>query len=115
MIKVGKFEKVSYNQFRNSIQLEFDGIFNDEEIQSMYDELQLPKRSTALSAGNDFFSPFEFTLEPGESIKIPTGIKVHIKNGWVLTCYPRSGQGFKYCLNLANNVGIIDARWYYSV
>ena len=47
-------------------------------------------RATAGSAGYDFKSPITFTLYPGETIKIPTGIRVAIDEGWVLKVYPRS-------------------------
>ena len=33
---------------------------------------------------------------------------------WVLKCYPRSGLGFKYRLQLDNLVGIIDSDYFYS-
>ena len=33
---------------------------------------------------------------------------------WVLKCYPRSGLGFKYRLQLNNTVGIIDSDYYGS-
>ena len=33
---------------------------------------------------------------------------------WVLKCYPRSGLGFKFRLQLNNTVGIIDSDYYYS-
>jgi len=55
-----------------------------------------------------------FTLAPGETIKIPTGIRAWMAEGWVLTCYPRSGLGFKFRLQLNNTVGIIDSDYYYS-
>ena len=32
----------------------------------------------------------------------------------MLKCYPRSGLGFKYRLQLNNTVGIIDSDYYYS-
>ena len=32
----------------------------------------------------------------------------------MLTCYPRSGLGFKYGVSLANTVGIIDSDYYYA-
>ena len=32
----------------------------------------------------------------------------------MLTCYPRSGLGFKFRLQLDNTVGIIDSDYYYS-
>ena len=37
-----------------------------------------------------------------------------MEHNWVLKCYPRSGLGFKYRLQLNNTVGIIDSDYYYS-
>ena len=56
----------------------------------------------------------DFSLKPGETIKIPTGIRVEMEEDWVLQCYPRSGLGFKYRLQLNNTVGIIDSDYFYS-
>jgi dUTP pyrophosphatase len=110
---VGKFEKVSYDQFAAAMNnLPF--YTNDEEMKKLYDELKLPKRATKGSAGYDFFAPFNFGLAPGQTIKFPTGIRVKIEEGWYLACYPRSGLGFKYRLQLDNTVGIIDSDYYYS-
>ena len=67
-----------------------------------------------LNAGYDFFSPVDFELKPGESIKIPTGIRAEMENDWVLKLYPRSGLGFKFRLQLNNTVGIIDSDYFYS-
>ena len=47
-------------------------------------------------------------------MKIPTGIRVEMDPEWVLKCYPRSGLGFKYRLQLNNTVGIIDSDYFYS-
>ena len=44
----------------------------------------------------------------------PTGIRAKMEEEWVLKCYPRSGLGFKYRLQLNNTVGIIDSDYYYS-
>ena len=52
------------------------------------------------------------TLKPGQTIKIPTGIRVRIDDGWWLGCFPRSGLGFKYRLQLDNTVGVIDSDYY---
>ena len=61
-----------------------------------------------------FFAPVRLILAPGETIKIPTGIRVEMEPEWVLKCYPRSGLGFKYRLQLNNTVGIIDSDYFYS-
>ena len=111
--RIAKFYKVSYEEFKNGIVGELDGL-KEEEIKSMYDELQLPRRATTGSAGYDFFAPFTFHLSPGETIKIPTGIRAKMDENWVLKLYPRSGLGFKFRLQLNNTVGIIDSDYFNS-
>jgi dUTP pyrophosphatase len=110
MKRVAKFEKVSFEQFQSG----FDGEFNLEELKEMYENLPLPKRATKGSAGYDFFAPFDITLAPGQTIKVPIGIRASMEDGWVLKLYPRSGLGFKFRLQLNNTVGIIDSDYYYS-
>ena len=113
MKRIAKFHKVSEEQF-------FEGwkdAFGDTEeaiIKSIYENIKLPKRATAGSAGYDFFSPVDFELRPGETLKMPTGIRAEMDLGWVLKIYPRSGLGFKYRLQLNNTVGIIDSDYFYS-
>ena len=113
MKKIAKFEKVSYNQFKNDFMDSFPQ-YNEKEVEEIYHSIQLPKRATKGSAGYDFYSPIDFELNPGQTIKIPTGIRVRIENGCVLGLYPRSGLGFKYRLQLNNTVGIIDSDYYNS-
>ena len=116
MKRVAKFEKVSWAQFQKDYVDTFgEGKTIDmNEIRKIYDNIKLPIRATSGSAGYDFKSPIDFKLKPGSTIKIPTGIKVKIDDGWVLKCYPRSGLGFKFRLQLNNTVGIIDSDFYYS-
>lgn len=111
MYKIAKFEKVSFQQFKK----DYIDCFNEEDeakIKEIYEAIKLPKRATKGSAGYDFYSPVTFTLKPCETIKIPTGIRVKIDDGWFLANFPRSGLGFKYRLQLNNTVGIIDADYY---
>jgi len=107
MKRIAQFEKVSEKQFADC--WEFSG--NAAEV---YGALKLPKRATSGSAGYDFYSPVDFVLNPGETIKIPTGIRCKMDEGWVLKIYPRSGLGFKYRIQLNNTVGIIDSDYYNS-
>ncbi|MDE7242910.1 MAG: deoxyuridine 5'-triphosphate nucleotidohydrolase [Oscillospiraceae bacterium] len=83
-------------------------------IHELYDKLELPTRATSGSAGYDFKAPFGFELAPGDSVKIPTGIRAKIDEGWWLGCLPRSGLGFKYRMQLDNTLGVIDSDYYYS-
>lgn len=111
--RIAQFEKVSFAQFEAAWKDTFDES-STEKIQKIYDGIELPKRATSGSAGYDFYAPVDFTIAPGETVKIPTGIRVHMEEEWVLKCYPRSGLGFKYRLQLNNTVGIIDSDYYYS-
>lgn len=118
MKQIATFEKVSYEQFKKDI-LEimvekYDNAYTEEMIENLYNKIKIPKRATVGSAGYDFFLPVEITLPPQTTVKIPTGIRVRIDNGWVLKIYPRSGLGFKYRLQLDNTVGIIDSDYYDS-
>lgn len=111
--RIAKFHKVSFEQFKEGYADTF-GLTGDEKIQEIYAAVKLPKRATAGSAGYDFYAPVSIELKPGETIKIPTGIRVEMEEDWVLKCYPRSGLGFKYRLQLNNTVGIIDSDYFYS-
>jgi len=117
-MQVGRFEKVSFEQFRDAMRDEYGSLHDwansDDYLRQMYDDIKLPTRATSGSAGYDFKVPFAFTLNPGNTIKIPTGVRVRIDEGWWLGCLPRSGLGFKYRLQLNNTMGVIDSDYYYS-
>lgn len=116
MRRIAQFKKVSWTQFQKDYMNTFgEGqTINMDDVKKIYDSIQLPIRATSGSAGYDFKSPITFILKPGQTIKIPTGIRVKIDDGWVLKCYPRSGLGFKYRLRMANVVPIIDSDYFYS-
>ena len=111
MKRIAKFYKVSYEQFKEGW-IDTFGEVSEEKLQQIYEEIKLPLRATAGSAGYDFYAPETFVLEPGQTIKNPTGIRVRMNEEWVLKCYPRSGLGFKYRLQLNNTVGIIDSDYF---
>ena len=96
------FEKISFEQFKNDV--------CDDKL--IYNKFKLPNRSTKNSAGYDFFSLFDFSLKPGEIMKIPTGIKVNMENNDVLFFVVRSSMGFKYNVRMCNQVGVIDSDYY---
>lgn len=113
MRRIAKFHKVSLEQFAGDWKDTFPAA-DEAEIQDVYEKIKLPVRATAGSAGYDFFAPVDITMKPGETVKIPTGIRVEMEQDWVLKCYPRSGLGFKFRLQLNNTVGIIDSDYFYS-
>lgn len=106
MKRIAKFEKVSLTQWRQG--------YSGADADSVYDSIALPKRATSGSAGYDFFAPFDIELKAGETVKVPTGVRVKIADGWLLSLYPRSGLSFKFRLQLDNTVGIIDSDYYFS-
>ena len=112
MKRIAKFELVSREQFLPAYQEAFGG--DSAQAEQAYQSLKLPCRATAGSAGYDFFTAGSVTLAPGETIKIPTGIRATMEPGWVLQIFPRSGLAFRYRLQLDNPVGIIDSDYYFS-
>lgn len=113
MKRIAQFFKVSYEEFEKGIKENFKSM-PEKEIEELYWDIKLPQRATKGSAGYDFYTPFTFTLKPGETIKIPTGIRAKMEENWVLKLYPRSGLGFKFRLQLNNTVGIIDSDYFNS-
>ena len=119
MNRIAKFEKVSFEQFKKDWIDTFPNRYNEYDdtvlnklIGDIYNSIKLPKRATSGSAGYDFYCPYGFMVNVDSSVKIPTGIRCKMENGWVLKAYPRSGHGFKYGVRLANTVGIIDEDYY---
>lgn len=113
MRRIAKFHKVSLRQFLESMKDDFPG-YTQEDIKDIYESIELPERATKGSAGYDFYAPFSFSLPPGSTIKVPTGIRAEMEEDWVLKLYPRSGLGFKYRLQMNNTVGIIDSDYFHS-
>ncbi len=70
-----------------------------------------PQYAHDTDAGMDIISPAEYTIAPGETIIIPTGIKCAIPEGYALLIQPRSGQSVKTKLRVANTPGLIDAGY----
>lgn len=111
MKRIASFKTVSKERFFADY---IDTFGDTADTELIYSEIKLPKRATKGSAGYDFFLTADISLAPGETIKIPTGIRAEMDEGWVLKIYPRSGLGFKYRLRLNNTVGIIDSDYFYS-
>lgn len=109
---MNKFEKISKAQFFKDFAEYLDDESRDSE--AIYNLIKIPKRATTGSAGYDIFAPFDITIPPKGTVKIPTGIRVYLDDNKFLAIYPRSGLGFKYKMQLYNSVGIIDSDYAYS-
>ena len=75
---------------------------------------RLPTYGTPGSAGLDLRACVDGTtvISPGETILVPTGISIHIKNpDYAAMILPRSGMGHKNGIVLGNLVGLLDSDY----
>ena len=78
------------------------------------DTIELPHYATDGSAGLDMRACIDepITVEPGETVLIPTGLAIHIGDpGLAAVLLPRSGLGHKHGLVLGNLTGLIDSDY----
>lgn len=116
-VRVGKFEKISTEQWKNDTTSlfgnnEFSETFQIYALNALKDIIKIPTRATKGSAGYDIVTPVKIHLEPNQSMKVPTGLKCKVDNGWFLGIFPKSGLGFKFSLRLGNSIGVIDEDYY---
>lgn len=74
-------------------------------------DIKLPTRNDPRSAGYDFYSPVEVTLQPWGNKLIFTDVKACMNSNEVLMLYVRSSMG-KVPVVLANGTGIIDSSYF---
>ena len=84
-------------------------------IQKLNPDIKLPTYATDGSAAMDIYSPEEYTIAPGETVKIPVGFKVDIPFGYALLIQPRSGLSFKSKLRIPNAPGLIDSDYHEEI
>ncbi|MEQ9564149.1 MAG: dUTP diphosphatase [Woeseiaceae bacterium] len=78
------------------------------------DSSPLPHYATEGSAGLDMRACIDdsLTVEPGETVLVPTGIAIHIGDSRLAAVLlPRSGLGHKHGLVLGNLTGLIDSDY----
>ena len=70
-----------------------------------------PSRQTLQAAGYDVHAFVEspVRLRSGKIQIIPTGLKVQLSSGTMLSVRPRSGLAFKHGITLVNSPGTVDA------
>lgn len=65
--------------------------------------VKTPNRGTSSSAGIDFYVPEDFetrVLKPGESVLIPSGVKMQLPRGYALIAFNKSGVAVKQGLSV---------------
>lgn len=83
------------------------------KIMKVRENAVIPKRATEGSAGIDLCACIEndIIVNPGEIVKIPTGIACSVPPTCVSLLFARSGLSVKHGIALANSVGVIDSDY----
>lgn len=84
------------------------------QIKKLNPSVLIPTPATPGSAGLDLCAAISetITLQPNETILIPTGLSIYIEDPQVAAfILPRSGLGHKLGLVLGNLVGLIDSDY----
>lgn len=80
-------------------------------IEYCREDAKMPTYAHLTDAGMDIYLTEDVTIHPGETVLIPTGIKVAIPLGYELQVRPKSGRSLKSKLRIANTPGTIDAGY----
>lgn len=71
----------------------------------------IPTYARAGDAGMDVCSAIETVIRPGETVIIPTGLKLAIPDGYEIQVRPRSGISYRTPLRISNSPGTIDSGY----
>ena len=99
-------------------------VYIDSEIRGLYftkpikikklsKTAKVPTRGSEEAAGVDLYADLNEAIQvnPGDVLKVNTGISIAIPNGCFGGIYPRSGLATKQGLAPANKVGVIDSDY----
>lgn len=82
-------------------------------VKKLKPEAILPTYGSAMAAGADLYACLSetVTVEPGQTVFVPTGLSMALPDGYVGLIYARSGLACKRNLAPANKVGVIDSDY----
>lgn len=80
-------------------------------VELCHENARIPQYAHASDSGLDVFALDDYTINPGETKLIPTGLKVAIPPGYEIQVRPKSGRCLKTKLRIANTPGTIDAGY----
>jgi len=82
-------------------------------VKKLRPDALLPTYGSAQAAGADLYACLDapVTVEPGQTVFVPTGLSMALPVGYVGLIYARSGLACKQGLAPANKVGVIDSDY----
>lgn len=80
-------------------------------IELIHEDAKIPTYAHLGDAGCDVYAIDDYTIAPGETKIIPTGLKMIIPEGYELQVRPRSGLSSKTKMRVANAPGTIDSSY----
>ena len=105
-------KRLMYGMYNIILQNEFK---DDDKIivpiETCRENAKIPRYAHVTDAGVDFYSTDEYVIAPGETVLIPTGLKMAIPEGYALLIQPRSGLSKRSTLRICNTPGLIDSGY----
>lgn len=80
-------------------------------IELCHPNAKIPQYAHISDSGVDVYALDDITIKPGETVLVPTGIKVALPAGYELQVRPKSGRALKTKLRVANTPGTIDQEY----
>lgn len=80
-------------------------------IEKCHDDAKIPVYANLTDAGADLYAVEDIIINPGETVLVPTGLKVAIPRGYEIQVRPKSGRALKTKMRVANSPGTIDAGY----
>lgn len=80
-------------------------------IELCHENAKIPQYAHISDSGADVYALEDITVHPGETVLVPTGIKVALPPGFEIQVRPKSGRALKTKLRVANTPGTIDAGY----
>ena len=80
-------------------------------IEKCHDNAKIPVYANLTDAGADLYAVEDIIINPGETVLVPTGLKVAIPRGYEIQVRPKSGRALKTKMRVANSPGTIDAGY----
>jgi len=83
----------------------------DVYVEITREGVTLPSYANPWDAGMDVCAACDTLIRPGETVIVPTGLKLAIPEGYEIQVRPRSGISLNTPLRLSNSPGTIDAGY----